>query len=402
MPTDRVAAHPTIRLQAGRDGRVKSGHPWVYSNEIVMDAAAKALAPGSLVNLVRSDGKPFGTGFFNAHSLIALRRLTAEPDAAIDAGFLSQRIAAAAKLRDRLFGRPFYRLIHAEADGLPGLVIDRFDDVVVCQSNAAGVDLLKPQLLAALDATLAPRVIVWRDDSQVRALEGLKVGEAGTLARGALDGPIELTESGARFLADPIGGQKSGWFFDQRDNRAFVARLAAGARVLDVYCHTGGFAVLSALSGATDVVGIDRSKPALALAQMAAELNGVAARCRFEPGEAFAEMERRGRAGERYDVVIADPPAFARSKRDLPTGLKGYRKMTALAAQLVSPGGFLAVCSCSHNVEPAAFAEEVSRGIARAERTGRVLRSAGAGPDHPVHPLLPESAYLKALVLQLD
>lgn len=400
MSTSSV--HPTIRLQPGRDGRVKSGHPWVYSNEIVMDAATKALAPGSVVDLVRTDGKPLGTWYFNPHNLIALRRLSEVSAMQVDAAFLAERIGVACALRDHLFDRPFYRLVHAEADGLPGLTIDRFDDVLVCQSNTAGTDLMKPALLAALDQVLAPRAIVWRDDSSVRSIEGLKIAEAGSLAKGSLDGPIALEENGARFLADPVGGQKSGWFFDQRDNRAFVARLAQGARVLDIYCHTGGFAVQAALAGAVDVLGIDRSKPALALASQTAELNGVTQRCRFHAGEAFGEMERRAAAGERYDVVIADPPAFARSKRDLAIGLKGYRKMTAEAAALVAPGGFLAVCSCSHNVEVAAFAEEVARGITRAGRSGRVLRSAGAAPDHPVHPLLPESAYLKVMVLQLD
>ncbi|MBM3571810.1 MAG: class I SAM-dependent rRNA methyltransferase [Alphaproteobacteria bacterium] len=395
-------ARPTIRLLPGRDARAGAGHPWVYSNEIVMDAAAKALPRGGLVNLVRSDGKPFGTGFFNAHCLIALRRLTPEPNAEIDADFIARRLSAARAWRDRLFDRPFYRLIHAEADGLPGFVIDRFGDVVVCQSNTAGSDSLAPQILGALDQVFGPRAVVWRDDSPMRGLEGIAIGEAGTVLKGALDGPVELEENGARFLADLRAGQKTGWFFDQRDNRAFTAALAHGARVLDAYCHTGGFAVQAALAGAADVVAIDRSKPALELARLAAERNGVAARCRFIVGEVFADLERRAQAGERYDVVIADPPAFARTKRDLPIGLKGYRKMAALAAALVAPGGFLALFSCSHHVEPAAFAEEVTRGMARAERTGRILRQTGAAPDHPVHPLLPESAYLKALVLQLD
>ena len=367
-----------------------------------MEAATKALPPGSVVDLVRTDGKPLGTWYFNPHNLIALRRLSQASGVEIDANFLAERICAARALRDRMFERPFYRLVHAEADGLPGLAIDRFDDILVCQSNTAGTDSMKPALLEALDRAVAPRVVVWRDDSSVRAIEGLKVAEAGSLAKGSLDGPIKLEENGACFLADPVGGQKSGWFFDQRDNRAFVAGLARGTRVLDVYCHTGGFAVQAALAGATEVLGIDRSRPALALATQAAELNGVAARCHFHAGEAFSELERRAAAGERYDIVIADPPAFARSKRDLAIGLKGYRKMTAGAAALVAPGGFLAVCSCSHNVEPAAFADEVACGIARVGRMGRVLRSSGAAPDHPTHPLLPESAYLKAMVLQLD
>jgi len=400
--TSERSGHPTIRLQTGRDGRVRMGHPWAYSNEIAMDAAAKALPAGGLVNLVRVDGKPYGTGFFNPHSLIAWRRVADEPDAFVNAGFLAQRLERARGLRERLFKAPFYRLVHAEADGLPGLVIDRFGPVVVCQANAAGVELIKPALGQALAQVLSPAAIVWRDDSHIRTLEGLPVIEAGVIATGSVELPIELEENGARFLADPIAGQKTGWFFDQRDNRAFVAGLAQGARVIDFYCYTGGFAVQAARAGAAMVLGIDRSKPALALAARAAELNELGSRCRFEAGEAFAEMERRAAAGERYDIVIADPPAFVRSKRDLPTGLKGYRKMAALGAALVAPGGFLVLCSCSHSVTPEAFAEEIGRGLARAERTGRVLRSAGAAADHPVHPLLPESAYLKVTVLQID
>jgi len=247
---------------------------------------------------------------------------------------------------------------------------------------------------------LAPRAIVLRNDSPARALEGLEPELR--IAKGEIDGPIELSENGARFLADPREGQKTGWFFDQRDNRRFVAGLSAGARVLDLYCYAGGFAIAAAQAGADAVLALDRSEPALALAAASAELNGVGRRCRFQRADAFGELSRLVAAGERFDVVIADPPAFVKSKKDLGPGLRGYRKLARLAATLVERGGVLFIASCSHNVEPPDFAEAVRRGLEDAGRSGRILRSAGAAPDHPVHPWLPESAYLKAQALVLD
>ena len=204
------------------------------------------------------------------------------------------------------------------------------------------------------------------------------------------------------FLADIGEGQKTGWFFDQRENRASVARLAGGARVLDLYCYTGGFALQAAAGGAAAVLGVDRSEAALALAAPSAALNGVGPRCRFERGEVFGMLETLHGRGERFDIVIADPPAFVKSKKELHQGERGYRKLARLAAALVKPGGFLFIASCWHNVTPEDFAEGVRRGLADAERTGRVLLSSGATPDHPVHPALPESAYLKAQVLAID
>jgi 23S rRNA (cytosine1962-C5)-methyltransferase len=268
------------------------------------------------------------------------------------------------------------------------------------------MELLRPELLQAIDQVLSPDVVVLRNDSAVRALEGLE--QQVVVAKGAIDGPVRLVENGVAFFADLIGGQKTGWFFDQRDNRAFMAALArrgvAGgpARVIDLYSHTGGFAVQAAASGAGEVVAVDRSEPALGLAERAAAENGVAARCRFVRAEVFAECERLADAGERFDVVIADPPAFVKSRKDLGAGARGYRKLARMAARLTLPGGVLFIASCSHNVELETFAEQVRRGLADAGRGGRILRSSGAGPDHPVHPYLPETAYLKALVLAVD
>jgi 23S rRNA (cytosine1962-C5)-methyltransferase len=303
-------------------------------------------------------------------------------------------------LRERLYPGGCYRLIHAEADGLPGTVIDRYGDVVTLQVNTAGMERLEPALLEAVERVLAPATVVLRNDSAARQLEGLKPETK--IVKGAIDGPVALTENGRRFFADLAEGQKTGWFYDQRDNRAAVARLAAGRRVLDLYTYAGGFAVLAACAGAGEVVAVDRSERALSLAGQAAQANGVAERCRFIRAEAFAELERLGQAGERFDIVVADPPAFVKSKKELNQGARGYRKLARLASGLVTPGGSFFIASCSHHVDVPLFAEQVRRGLSDAGRAGRILQTAGAAADHPVHPHLPESAYLKGQLLQLD
>lgn len=393
-------SRPIIHLQPNRDRRVRDGHPWVYSNEIAMTAEAKALPPGNVVEVRANDGRPIGVGFFNPHSLFAVRLLDAPRGTVIDSAFLAARLKRALALRQALYSEPFYRLVHAEADGLPGLIIDRYGDVVVAQLNSAGMDRLSDELLAALDTVIAPRVVVLRNDSSAREQEGLT--REVRIAKGEMSGPIEVRENGVRFLADLSGGQKTGWFFDQRDNRAFMASLAKGRRVLDIYSYTGGFGIQAAVAGAVETIACDSSEQALALAKQAAELNGVAARMGFVRAEAFAELEKRVGQGEKFGLVICDPPAFVKSQKDLQTGAGGYRKVARLGAALVAPGGFLFVASCSHNMPVERFALEVARGLGQAGRTGRIIRQAGAAPDHPVHPMLPESAYLKAQVLQLD
>jgi 23S rRNA (cytosine1962-C5)-methyltransferase len=394
---DDPATRPSIALLAGGHRRAEAGHPWIYSNEVVMDAAAKALAPGSLVTLRRADGSPLGVAMFNPHTLLAARLLDRDTARPIGRRFLARRIGRALKLRERLFDEPFYRLVHAEADGLPGLIVDRFGAVLVVQSNAAGMARLEPVVLDALGELLRPEAIVLRNDSPARGLEGLP--SETRMATGSLDGPIPVHENGAVFRADLLAGQKTGWFFDQRDNRRFIANLARGARVLDLYSYTGGFAVQAARAGAAAVLGIDRSEPALALAIEAAELNGVSRICSFRRGEAFAEAGGLAAKDERFDIVIADPPAFAKSRKEVPAALRGYRKLARLAASVTAGGGILFIASCSFHVGAAEFAEAVRRGLADA---GRILRVAGADADHPVHPALPESAYLKTLTLALD
>lgn len=397
---DRPATPPVIRLKPGAHRRLLQGHPWIYSNEVEMDSEARALPPGVVVRLASSHGERLGTAIFNRLPLISARLLTRDATAEIDAAFLAGRLKRALAIRDALFDQPFYRLIHAEADGLPGLIVDRFADCLVLQVNSAGMELLLPQLLDALDDILSPRSVVLRNDSFARQMEGLESYER--IAKGQLDGPIEVIENDTRYLADLRGGQKTGWFFDQRDNRAWIAPFARQVRVLDGYCYSGGFALQAARAGASEVVGLDRSRPALDLAEESAALNGVAERCRFERGEVFNELQRLSKAGERFGLVIVDPPAFVKTKKDLRQGAKGYRKLARLAASLVDQDGTLFIASCSHHVDPAEFAEQVKRGIVDAGRSGRVLRSSGAAADHPVHPALPESAYLKAQVLALD
>lgn len=392
---------PAIHLLAGHAKRVRQGHPWIYSNEIRMDEATKRLAPGALATLIDAGEERLGVITYNPHSLIAGRVLSRDPDATIDGGFFAERIARALALRTAVYDTPYYRLVHAEADGLPGLIVDRMNDVLVAQLNTAGMEPLSGALTAALAQLFAPRAVILRRDAPIRALEGLERGEP-ELAFGALAGAVEVIEGGVRFLADPLRGQKTGWYFDQRDNRDFVTRLATGRRVLDAYCHTGGFALRAAAAGAASVHAIDSSEPALALARQAAALNGVETLVSFEAADAFAALGARAATGERYELVIADPPSFVKTRKEIAAGVRAYRKLARLSATLTAPAGFLVLASCSHHVETAAFLEAVHTGLRDAKREARLLRIAGAGPDHPAHIALVESVYLKCAVLALD
>jgi 23S rRNA (cytosine1962-C5)-methyltransferase len=400
LADDDLKTRPAVFLLPGRHRRAEGGSPWIYSNEMRMDGEAKALAPGALVTLRRADESPLGVAFFNPHTLIAARLLDRDAERPIGLRFFARRFERALRLRERLFEEPYYRLVHAEADGLPGLVVDRFGEVLVVEENTAGMDRLEPLLVEALERLLQPKAVLLKNDSPARALEGLPL--EGKVARGALEGRVLVREGGASFPVEPLAGQKTGWFFDQRENRAFVTRLAKGARVLDLYCGAGGFAISAARAGASEVVAIDRSELALALAREAARLNEVEERLEFRRGEAFAEAARLAEAGERFDLVIADPPSFAKSKKDLGAALRGYRKLARLSARLVARGGILFIASCSYHTSGEEFAEAVRRGLQDAGRSARILRQAGAGPDHPIHPALPESAYLKTLTLALD
>ena len=282
---DDPSTRPQVTLVPGKHKRAERGHPWIYSNEVVLNAAAKALPAGSLVTVRNAEGKSLGVASFNPAPLITCRIITRDWSVKIDRGFLVKRLERALALRDRLFPEPYYRLVHAEADGLPGLIIDRYGTAVVCQLNTAWASAMEDDILAALDEVLAPEVVVFRNDSHARTMEGLPTETR--FAKGSLTGPLEVRENGSTFLADLSDGQKTGWFFDQRPNRGFIAGLAQGQRVLDCYSFTGGFGIQAAVAGAAEVTLLDRSEPALALAKRAAELNGVTGRCKILRGEVF-------------------------------------------------------------------------------------------------------------------
>jgi 23S rRNA (cytosine1962-C5)-methyltransferase len=385
----------TIILPKGR--RARSGSPWLFSNEIRMDQPAKAIAPGAVVNVRGEDGRDFGTGYFNPKSLIAVRLLADESDAVIDREFFAARLRRALALRERLYDKPFYRLIHAEGDHLPGLVIDRFGNTVTVQIGTAGMEKQRDAILMGLDMVIQPETVILRADAPSRALEGLD--SYVEIAKGA-GHRIAVEENGVRYIADLTEGQKTGWYYDQRDNRAFIAGFAKNKSVLDAYSYTGGFGLAAAKAGAKEVVCLDSSAPALALAEESARANEV----KIQPVKAdvFEELERLKTAGETFDIVLADPPPFVKSRKDLEPGAKAYRKLARLAAEVTAPEGLLLLASCSHNIPPERFAAECAQGIQRTGRRATLIRQAGAGPDHPVHPLLPESAYLKALVYALD
>ena len=393
--------HPVIHLQPQKHRRVQAGHPWIYSNEIVMDAAAKALPRGTIVAFHAHDKKFLGIGSFNAHCLIAGRIFTPHLVDDIGEEFLTGKIESALHLRGKIIREPFYRMVHAEADGLPGLIIDRFDDVLVAQINSAGMGLLTPALLAVLQLILKPRSIILRNDSFAREIEGLAretkiIGEE-------ISAPIELRENNLTYFADLRGGQKTGWYFDQRDNHALVASYAKNAdSVLDLYTHAGGFALAAAKAGAKKIIGVDSSEPALALAKKAAEHNKLSLQCDFVRADVFEDLEKRVAAKERHAIVIADPPAFVKARKDVASGSRAYRKLTRLAASVTANKGFLFIASCSHNMELSNFIEQVAAGLNDAKRTGKILHTCFAAPDHPTHPQLPESAYLKGLFLFLD
>lgn len=395
-----MSTRPLLRVNPKQAARLKSGVPWVYSNEVIMDRAAKSLAPGSLVDVVGEQGSQFGTATFNPHSLIAARILSATPSAVIDAGFFASRFRAARALRDRLIGKPFYRLIHAEADGCPGLVVDRFDNVLVAQSGTAGMDRLERQWSEALVQVFAPRALFIKNDAPARAHEGLT--EDIRCAMGDADTQASVEEGEVHHRFAPLDAQKTGWYFDQRDNRQFLVNLSAGQRLLDAFSYTGALGLAASKRGAANVVMLDSSAPALDRAMATMRDNGLSGSIEARRCDAMQELEAMGPRGDRFDIVSCDPPPFVRARKDLEAGARGYRKLARLCAQLVSPGGLLCIASCSHAISAERFQEECAIGILRTGRQARIIRAIGAGPDHPVHPMLPETAYLKSLVYQLD
>ncbi|MGQ0564748.1 MAG: RSP_2647 family RNA methyltransferase [Gemmobacter sp.] len=400
-PAEPVADRAVVRLRPKAEARaIRHGFPWVYADELVTDRRTQGLAPGALAVLEDAERRPLGLVTVNPGSKIIARMLDADPGAVIGRDWLAGRLARALALRACLFDAPFYRLVHAEADALPGVVIDRFGDVAVIQPNAAWAEAHLADLTAALVDVTGVTCVIKNAGSRVRALEGLD--DAGGVLVGQVGGPVPVPMNGATYLADVTGGQKTGLYYDQRPNHAFAARLSRGARVLDVFSHVGGFALACLAGGAAQALSVDGSAPALDLAQQGAARSGHSARFATQQGDAFAVMERLGTEGARFDVVICDPPAFAPAKPALEAGLRAYERVARLAAPLVAPGGYLVLCSCSHAADLTAFRNASARGIGRGGRRGQLIHTGAAGPDHPVLPQLAETGYLKALFFRLD
>ena len=392
---------PTIRLKPKAEARaIRHGFPWVYDNEIVTDRRTKAIVPGTIALLEDAERRPLATVAVTPSSRIFARVLDRKPDALIDRDWLQARLRRALEHRARLYPDPFYRLVHAEADGLPGVVIDRFGDLLVVQPNAAWSEALAEEIAEALIELTGAGTVIRNGTGRARSLEGLP--ETLDVLRGvAPEGPVPVPMNGATYMADVMGGQKTGLFFDQRPNHAFAAGLARGGRVLDVFSHVGGFALAALVAGADRALAVDGSVPALELARDGARRSGVEDRFETRQGDAFDTLASLGEASEVFDVVICDPPAFAPSKQSLDAGLRAYEKVARLAAPLVAPGGYLVLCSCSHAADLTRFRNASARGIGRAGRRGPIIHTGFAGPDHPVLPQLAESGYLKCVVFRL-
>ena len=395
------ADRPTVRLMPKANARaIRFGAPWVYANELVIDRRTKNLAPGTLARLEDAERQPLGLVAVNPLSKIAARMLDSDPEAVVDQAWFEAHLARALALRSQLYDDPFYRLIHAEADGLPGVVIDRFGDTCVIQPNAAWADVLLEGLCAALIKVTGVTTVLKNAGGRTRTLEGLD-DVSTVLAGNAPEAPLPVPMNGATYLADLTGGQKTGIFYDQRPNHAFAAHLSRGKRVLDVFAHVGGFSLAALAAGATSALAVDGSAPALALAEEAAGLMQVSDRFATRQGDAFDTLTALRDEGAEYDVVICDPPAFAPSRNALEAGLRAYERIARLAAPLVARDGILVLCSCSHAADLTQFRTASVRGIGRGGRRAILLHSGFAGADHPQLPQLAESGYLKSLFFRL-
>jgi len=390
-----VRLKPKTKPQA-----IRRGFPWVYDNELVTDRRTKGLDSGSLAILEDADRRPVALVAVNPKSKIFCRVLDRDVDAVIDQDWFEAKLSKALDHRERLYDQPFYRLVHAESDGLPGVVIDRFGDTAVIQPNAAWADVRVEELSKALIKVSGISNVISNGSGRARALEGLD-DETRVLAGSMPTTPIHVPMNGATYMADLVEGQKTGLFFDQRPNHAFAAGLAKDARVLDVFSHVGGFSLAALAAGASEALAVDGSAAALSLAEAGAQASGVGDRFHHRKGDAFEVLDALADEGEKFDVVICDPPAFAPSKSALEPGLRAYERIARLAAPLVAENGYLGLCSCSHAADLQKFRAASVRGIGRAGRSAQLIHTGFAGPDHPLLPQLAESGYLKSLFFRL-
>jgi len=378
-----------IVLRKNEEHRILSGHQWVFSNEIkTIKGDPEA---GDVVELLRYDEKFVGVGFFNPHSLIASRVLSKERET-ITFEFFERRISQALQLRKRLYpGAESFRLVHGEADFLPGLVVDKYNEYLSIQTLSVGMDRRLTLLCDVLESIFHPKAIVERNESPLRSLEQLPLEKG--VVRGTI-GQTIISENGVKFKVDLLQGQKTGFFLDQRENRKAIQRYTLGATVLDCFCNEGGFALYAGLAKAKSVQAIDISEAAIANAKVNSAFNEVS-NVRFEVGDVFEKLPRLAEAGDKFDAVILDPPSFSRNRKTVATALKGYKEINTGALRLVNTGGILMTASCSHHVTEESFLDVVEASARTAHRSLQLLEFRGASPDHPTLSTMPETKYLK-------
>jgi len=399
MPDPSNAAQlPVLRLRRNEDRRLHAGHLWIFSNEVdTKQTPLVRFKPGDLARVLAHNDRAIGLAYVNPQSLICARLLGTWqiPDAA----WLAARFRVALKLRERLYAKPYYRLIYGESDGLPGLVVDRYGALCVVQIGTAGMERLKPQIQEALNETLRCDALLFKNDSSARELEGLpRYVEAAKGTIGAL-GPV--MEDDLEFQAPFASGQKTGWFFDQAANRRALPKyVAKGSRVLDVFSYVGAWGVRAARSGAGEVLCVDSSAAALELAAANAVRNGHHLLTR--KGDAFETLEELANQGRRFDVVIIDPPAFAKRKKDLGKALAAYKRLNQLAIQVTADEGTLVSCSCSFHLGAGDLQDAIAKATVSAGRQVQIVEMGGQAPDHPVHPAIPETRYLKAYFCRVN
>ncbi len=388
----------TIHLAAQGQARILAGHPWLYESDIA--SVEGTPQPGDVVEVLASHGQSVGRGLYSPQSKIPVRLLTRSQEAIGDT-FWRTRIQAAVALRKQVVsGTTAYRLVHADGDGLPGLIVDRYGEVLVMQCVTVGINRRRETLADLLLSLTGATAVYLRNDSPAQTREGLTSERM--FLRGSSATAMEIREGPARFIVDIAAGQKTGWFCDQRDNRLAVAAISKGKDVLDAFCHTGGFGVQAAMAGARSVSGLDASRPAVEQARAHAVLNQVSPICDFRSGDAAEALKKLGRSRKRFDVVILDPPAFAKRRSVRGSALEGYQHLNALALPLIRQGGTLVTCSCSHHVSETDLCAVVEAAARRARRRIKILDRRGAGPDHPINPDVPETRYLTCLLVAVS
>lgn len=393
-----MTAMAKVIIRKGAHHRIENGHPWVYQTEV--DTIEGEFEPGDIVDVLNARQRFIGRGYINPRSQILVRILTREQEA-IDREFFKRRIEAAWRYRQRFLSEPDYcRLIFGEADFLPALIVDKFGPVLVIQTLALGIDGYKDMIVSLLDELFMPEGIYERNDVPVRELEGLDQRKG--YLKGEFSTTIRVQENGIPFWADIASGQKTGFFYDQRENRRMLKFFAKGAEVLDCFCHTGSFSVHAALYGAKSVTGVDISSQAVELAQRNADLNNVGDRCDFQTANAFDILRKQSDEKRKYDVVILDPPAFSKSRGSLEGAVRGYKEINLRGLKLLRPGGFLVTCSCSYHIDRELFSAVVVDAARDAKRVIRQVDYRGQAKDHPTLPGAPETNYLKFLVLEVQ